>query len=900
MEINYNECVRVVKDSDYYHRRFEDKTIKKTVAKTGLDVYAKYGHLCFPGTPLFPLDVAIAITKEVSPDLDLEKFMVYYKLYNLDETYYVPDHLGYASTGLFHNHYGYAYEDWVEGLIAKHEEELLKQEEEAYVYYDAEYGYFENEAREILVKTDDQVQPKETVINTSNTEETTMSKFTFDRNAEINSQVKKEDSVEDTVKQTSTVQVPVQINTNTNTNTNNNTEVKTMTVLATSSNVQEQQVINEFEITVEDFQAIKALNLGKPFFTTTGRGNFKLVAEVEALFSNAASIQAMPVVLSAPVVSEPVEIEANPGMLNSTIAKLCAEQAASNEAVETVENTNTNTNTKTNTEVKPMTSFQERKAVMQAEYDATVEETNSDKRGASFKYSGKKKASEEEILEAMMAEDNTEAAANGQEKSKEIASTNTKTNSIPKTKTMDNTAPKTLIALNIVLNIVKVGGAAGRTSAMIKQRKEKWNVLRNKKASTICDLKGIGSICFNRETDIPFLQFASLYLENGVSEAYGNSNAVLIEEYSDGTKKMLNTEETEAAWRTILNADDDVVIGNLNLKLKADLPMSSSDLMDKLDDGTIQAINFRFDKPNDKMFTFKQVARYNGTEFDTYLYMPGTSVISFLRDSADFDKDFLNYKGKKSSPKNKFGNSSKVVGNRNLPSQAVVARPQTAAAVAGAQNMFEVGVPKTAAVPAPVAVAVVIDTEKDTLRAENVALKAEVSELKTQIADLTAGQTRMEAMLAQLVAAQAVKTVEVSIPEIVEVVAPAAPVEVSAFDIALEASIQARLASDELAIHDCDPLDEGYAAEMAARSAADNARRTLFSLAIPQVELDARIAEAKANLEVCNAADKAAGKPQFGVDNAETAYANTKFNQLKNLQSAEKKAENAVSGTLFS
>jgi hypothetical protein len=790
MKIEFERRGRVAWDqakSDRKDKFRKSGQFLKSVPEIEFDVKAKYGHLNLepnnPNSGLYPVEVAVAITKDLCPGLNLEEFIIDYELYGLDEVYYLPRYLIVVAHPFSSQHY--VYEAWVDSLVAKHEEELLKQEDESYVYNDAEFGYFEDEAKEILANTDGLDKPKETVYspinNTNNTKEPIMSNFKFDRNAEpcddsfnedidpmveANSQAKKEDSVEDTIQKSS----PVQINTNTN----------------------------------------------------------------------------------------------------------------------------------KNTEVKPMTSFQERKAAMQAQYDATVEETNSDKRPASFRDLGKMRASAEELLEAVMAADNTEAAANGQEKSKETASTNTKTNSIPKTKTMDNTAPKTLIALNIVLNIVKVGGAAGRTSAMIKQRKEKWNVLRNKKASTICDLKGVGSICFNRETDIPFLQFASLYLENGVSEAYGNSNAVLIEEYSDGTKKMLNTEETEAAWRTILNADDDVVIGNLNLKLKADLPMSSSDLMDKLDDGTIQAINFRFDKPNDKMFTFKQVARYNGTEFDTYLYMPGTSVISFLRDSADFDKDFLNYKGKKSSPKNKFGNSSKVVGNRNLPSQAVVARPQAAAAVAGAQNMFEVGVPKTAPAPAPVAVAVVIDTEKDTLRAENVALKAEVSELKTQIADLTAGQTRMEAMLAQLVAAQAVKTVEVSIPEIVEVVAPAAPVEVSAFDIALEASIQARLASDELAIHDCDPLDEGYAAEMAARSAADNARRTLFSLAIPQVELDARIAEAKANLEVCNAADKAAGKPQFGVDNAETAYANTKFNQLKNLQSAEKKAENAVSGTLFS
>jgi hypothetical protein len=157
-----------------------------------------------------------------------------------------------------------------------------------------------------------------------------------------------------------------------------------------------------------------------------------------------------------------------------------------------------------------------------------------------------------------------------------------------------------------------------------------------------------------------------------------------------------------------------------------------------------------------------------------HLKAAGDYDVSLLRDTVEVSDNFLNYNGEKGAV-NKFAGASKT--GRSGNSAVVVARPQVAAAQA---NLF--AMPVTAEVSKVVEtvapVAVVIDTEKETLRAENAALKAEVSELKTQIAELTAGQSRMEAMLAQLVAAQAVKTEEVSIPEISEIVAPAAPVEV--------------------------------------------------------------------------------------------------------------------------
>jgi hypothetical protein len=376
-----------------------------------------------------------------------------------------------------------------------------------------------------------------------------------------------------------------------------------------------------------------------------------------------------------------------------------------------------------------------------------------------------------------MIEDNTVAAANGQEKSEEIAPI-TNTNSIPNNKTMDNAKPRNrkLVSIELVVNIIAaIGGDCARKSHSVAKRTEKLNVLRNKNSKTVSNVRGYGAIRTNSNDGSCFMD-VNVFPETAMTVYNTNNRPVIIFHYDDNTQAIQSEANTEKFWRKVLHASEEVVIPNINPTLKVDLPAGADVLCERIDAGTIQAVSIKFTNMDKKMFSYYSTD-ISG-RFIVHLKAAGDYDVSLLRDTVEVSDNFLNYNGEKGAV-NHFAGASKT--GRSGNNAVVVARPQVAAAKAAAQaNLF--AMPSTAEVSKVVEnaapVAVVIDTEKETLRAENVALRAEVSELKTQIADLTAGQSRMEAMLAQLIAAQAVKTEEVSIPEINEVVAPAAPVEV--------------------------------------------------------------------------------------------------------------------------
>ena len=413
-------------------------------------------------------------------------------------------------------------------------------------------------------------------------------------------------------------------------------------------------------------------------------------------------------------------------------------------------------------ETKPMSDFQKKYASKQA---VVVEPTSSI-------------SQEEDDLDAYCAamdaqEDNTVAAANGQEKSEEIAPI-TNTNSIPNNKTMDNAKPRNrkLVSIELVVNIIAaIGGDCARKSHSVAKRTEKLNVLRNKNSKTVSNVRGYGAIRTNSNDGSCFLD-VNVFPETAMTVYNTNNRPVIIFHYDDNTQAIQSEANTEKFWRKVLHASEEVVIPNINPTLKVDLPAGADVLCERIDAGTIQAVSIKFTNMDKKMFSYYSTD-VSG-RFIVHLKAAGDYDVSLLRDTVEVSDNFLNYNGEKGAVNN-FAGASKT--GRSGNNVAVVARPQVAAAQSNLYGMpSTVEVSKVVETVAPVAV--VIDTEKETLRAENVALKAEVSELKTQIAELTAGQSRMEAMLAQLVAAQAVKTEEVSIPEIVEVVAPVAPAEV--------------------------------------------------------------------------------------------------------------------------
>lgn len=462
---------------------------------------------------------------------------------------------------------------------------------------------------------------------------------------------------------------------------------------------------------------------------------------------------------------------------------------------ETVVNT-INTN---NTEVKTMTNAPRSKAILNAiaAHEAQQAELNNNtntevKTMTAPKYDrSAAPMTQDELNEAMMAEDNTVAAANGQEKSEEIATAEfTNTNSILNNKTMDNTktSSRKLVSIELVVNIIAaIGGDCARKSHSVAKRTEKLNVLRNKNSKTISNVRGYGAIRTNSNDGSTFLD-VNVFPETAMTVYNTNNRPVIIFHYDDNTQAIQSEANTEKFWRKVFHTSEETVIPNINPTLKVDLPANADVLCERIDAGTIQAVSIKFTNMDKKMFTYYS-SDVSG-RFIVYLKAAGDYDVSLLRDTVEVSDNFLNYNGEKGAVNN-FAGASKT--GRSGNNVAVVARPQVAAAQS---NLY--GMPSTAEVSKVVEtvapVAVVIDTEKETLRAENVALKAEVSELKTQIADLTAGQSRMEAMLAQLVAAQAVKTEEGSIPEIIEIVAPALPVEV----VETEAQQLARLEQERM------------------------------------------------------------------------------------------------------
>lgn len=460
-------------------------------------------------------------------------------------------------------------------------------------------------------------------------------------------------------------------------------------------------------------------------------------------------------------------------------------------------------NTNKNTEVKTMTNAPRSKAILnaiaaheaqQAELNNTDSTDNINtevKTMTAPKYDrSAAPMTQDELIEAMMAEDNTVAAANGQEKSEEIVEKSTNTNAIPNNKTMDNakTSSRKLVSIELVVNIIAaIGGDCARKSHSVAKRTEKLNVLRNKNSKTISNVRGYGAIRTNSNDGSCFLD-VNVFPETAMTVYNTNNRPVIIFHYDDNTQAIQSEANTEKFWRKVFHTSEETVIPNINPTLKVDLPANADVLCERIDAGTIQAVSIKFTNMDKKMFTYYS-SDVSG-RFIVYLKAAGDYNVSLLRDTVEVSDNFLNYNGEKGAVNN-FAGASKT--GRSGNNVAVVARPQVAAAQS---NLY--GMPSTAEVSKVVEtvapVAVVIDTEKETLRAENVALKAEVSELKTQIADLTAGQSRMEAMLAQLVAAQAVKTEEVSIPEIIEIVAPALPVEV----VEIEAQQLARLEEERM------------------------------------------------------------------------------------------------------
>lgn len=742
---------------DREHKRRKSGQYLKSVPEVKFDVEAKYGHLriknChFEG--VYPVEVAVAITRDLCPGLDVEEFIINHELYGLDEVYYLPRYLMAAALPFCPTHL--AYMDWADSLVAKHEEELLKQEDESYVYYDAEFGYFENEARESLVKTDNQEISKETVTNTNtntnNTEIKTMSNFKFDRSAqanddyndydsfnddidaqaeayaEANAQAKREDSVADTEQKPATVQVPVQIN------TNNNTGENTM---------------SDYIMPNSQIAKLRAE---------------KTLADAEV--NNVAS-----------VVSQPVEIEANPGMPNSTIAKLRAEQAASNEVVETVEDTNHNTNT-----------------------------------------------------------------------------------SIPKTMPKVNVV-RQLESIELVINIIAAaGGDIARKPGAVANRTEKLNVLRNKNQNTVSNIRGYGFVRSNSADDSAFMS-VNVFPEVAKTIYQTSNRPVVIFNYNDGTSVKQNAEETEIFWRKVLHASDDVVIANLNPTLKFDLDASGDLLRDRIDAGTVQAVSVKFNDLS-KMFRF-WVGNYNVMSI-LNLSLVSDYQVSFLRDTVELTEDFLGYKSNSGKLNNfsafsktdRKGNGAVVVGqvipaasaayNEFVPSSMVqpVVAPQVAAA---------------RAVEAPVAAAVVVDAEKEALRVENADLKAKVADLTAQVSNLVAGQARMEAMMAQLVAAQ---TPVVSIPETVEVVAPAPIVEKSEEEILAEMeTARSKFYHSEVTPCGYDERDEDEQAKLKLQLKEMDNAIDLFKelMPIPVAERDAYLANKEAEHQAKLAALRAEG-----------------------------------------
>lgn len=544
------------------------------------------------------------------------------------------------------------------------EDNTIKQEviaveipDEAYIYYDADFGYFENEARE-LVKTNDQEKSEEIVVNTINT---------------------------------------------------NNTEVKTM-----------------------DFQTIAKLN-DEDFANAMMNMSSE---EIDAFEAYDAAQQKH----SAPVLNTNKNTEVNI-MTNAPRSKAILNAIAAHEAQQAELNN-------TNTEVKTMAA---------SKFDRSAAPITQD-----------------ELIEAMMAEDNAVAAANGQEKSEEIVTTeSTNTNLIPNNKTMDNTktSSRKLVSIELVVNIIAaIGGDCARKSHSVAKRTEKLNVLRSKNSKTISNVRGYGAIRTNGNDGSCFLD-VNVFPETAMTVYNTNNRPVVIFHYNDGSQAIQSEANTEKFWRKVLHTSEETVIPFINPTLKVDLPANADVLCERIDAGTIQAVSVKFTNMDKKMFSYYS-SDISG-RYIVHLKAAGDYEVSLLRDTVETSDNFLNYNGEKGAVNN-FAGASKT--GRSGNNAVVVARPQSAAAVAGAAAMFNVGVPKAVETVAPVAV--VVDTEKETLRAENVALKAEVSELKTQVSSLGAEVAKTNALIAELIAAQAVKTEEVSIPEIIEVVDPVAPEEV--------------------------------------------------------------------------------------------------------------------------
>lgn len=427
-------------------------------------------------------------------------------------------------------------------------------------------------------------------------------------------------------------------------------------------------------------------------------------------------------------------------------------------------------NTNKNTEVKTMTNAPRSKAILNAIAAHEAQQAELDNNDS--------KAEDDAIALAEAyaqadLEDNTVAATNGQEKSEEIVEKSTNTNLIPNNKTMDNpkTSGRKLVSIELVVNIIAaIGGDCARKSHSVAKRTEKLNVLRNKNSKTISNVRGYGAIRTNSNDGSCFLD-VNVFPETAMTVYNTNNRPVIIFHYDDNTQAIQSEANTEKFWRKVFHTSEETVIPNINPTLKVDLPANADVLCERIDAGTIQAVSIKFTNMDKKMFTYYS-SDVSG-RFIVYLKAAGDYDVSLLRDTVEVSDNFLNYNGEKGAVNN-FAGASKT--GRSGNNVAVVARPQVKAAVAGAAAMFEVGIPK--AVETVVPVAVVVDTEKETLRAENLALKAEVSELKTRISSLDAKLDETNALLAQLVAAQVVKTEEVSIPEIIEVIAPEAPAEV--------------------------------------------------------------------------------------------------------------------------
>ena len=601
--------------------------------------FDQYDHLMEDGW--FSYRLGLRMMEELYPHLDADKLLA--EDYLNISTHYLPYPLRIIRSCF--NPFHSACARYIEGAVARYKENLQKQEDESYVYYDADLGYFETE-----------------------------------------------------------------VNTNTNTK-----ETKTM-----------------------DFQTIFAMNAKDQIaamssFTPEQKDAFSVYSQSEEAIKDfvAASAQKS----SAPVLNTNKNINTEETIMSDapvskTIAELKAAQA---------------------------------KAQAAAQQAVVVEPTSSISQ-----------EDEDAYYAAMDAqEDNTVAAANGQEKSEEIAPI-TNTNSIPNNKTMDNAKPRNrkLVSIELVVNIIAaIGGDCARKSHSVAKRTEKLNVLRNKNSKTVSNVRGYGAIRTNSNDGSCFLD-VNVFPETAMTVYNTNNRPVIIFHYDDNTQAIQSEANTEKFWRKVLHASEEVVIPNINPTLKVDLPAGADVLCERIDAGTIQAVSIKFTNMDKKMFSYYSTD-VSG-RFIVHLKAAGDYDVSLLRDTVEVSDNFLNYNGEKGAVNN-FAGASKT--GRSGNNVAVVARPQVAAAQSNLYGMpSTVEVSKVVETVAPVAV--VIDTEKETLRAENVALKAEVSELKTQIAELTAGQSRMEAMLAQLVAAQAVKTEEVSIPEIVEVVAPVAPAEV--------------------------------------------------------------------------------------------------------------------------